>query len=204
MSNKSVIFGGLCFIVGAAAGIVVGTEFAKKRYEEEITQWHEHEIEREKLKEAKTSDDGTNPVSINDEDVPAPEKKTEADYIQYSKTAAEYNPEIETTDVEKWEEEHGMDVKIVPPMLYDPDVYPDGERENPQLYYFENDKILCTDFGDVIPDTDVIYEPFFRSEWVGTNDEGPVYLIDNINKIDYIVNRITDDSYDEWYPEQAE
>lgn len=205
MENKTIIFSGLCLLAGAAAGVVVGMQIAKKRYEEEIVARREHEKERQAQKAAVKEDNGKK-VSIDDEDAPKP--ITEADYKQYNKLTDEYAPtgtDI-TEEVEEFDEEHGMEVKIVPPMLYDPDVYPEGPRDTPQLYFFDNgiDSVLCTESGEIIQDTDPIYDPFFNSEWANSTDEGPMYIVDNINKIDYIVTRISDDSYDGWFPSSPE
>lgn len=198
MKSGTVIFGGLCFAVGAVAGAVLGGNFVKKRYDEEITQRHNAEREEAKKKEEEKK------VEVGPEikkEVSTP-TVTEKDYKQYNKIIenSEYAPKGEdiTDEVNQYEKQHGKEIKVIDPEVYDPDVYPTGPRETPELYYFVHDHILSTEEGEEIDSGNAIYDPFFNSYFVDSDDEHCI-IVDNRNEIDYHVTRISD-SYESWFP----
>lgn len=208
MNGSTAVVGVACFVLGVGGGIILGAGIMRRKYNEEMEARHQHEKEKA---EQKKQDEKVGqsidivPIKTSTASQTVSNIKTEKDYKQYNKLIEEYGPEAEdvTEEVKEWEEEHAGEVKVVPVQLYDPDYYPTGPRNINQLYFFQSDHILCTETGEILLDTDSKYHIFFHSEFVDS-DEPETYICDGVNEEDYIVTRITDETYESWYPSEED
>lgn len=206
MTNESILFGSVCFIAGAFIGVAAGATWMKNKIEQELkaedTAPAHNDISKDTVatngaEEHLTADLKTGPT------------KKEADYKDYTKIVKNEKYDIPSDEVEDiseeaddYENEHGGSVYVVDKNDYDADSYPTGPRDNPQLYYFTREKILCDEDGERFTEDSPTYIAFMDSDWFKANGEdvnAGCYIVNNQEEVDYIVT-IIDDPFESWYP----
>lgn len=220
ISNKEIIFGGICFVAGAGAGFLVSFGVAKKHFEEE----KKAILEDKNLKSITPKSQEKSPDAIKDakkaaenlELKPSNKTKTEADYKQYDKIVKSYKPEEDpTTDPDphfnegdvtdltdeeaEYQKAKGSLVELLGDAQYDPE-WPEQTYDISEVTYFENDDILAEEGGAIIKPEDTIGKA--NLEAIKSGGKLSYWVRNNPEEIDFHVT-VTNDSYESWYGDQS-